>query len=448
MIHAISTDSMFTSIISKRHNPMKTLRTGFPRIIFIALVLAGVLLTAEPASAQGNSVSDAAFKNACQGVRDAIAARDIALAKRKLQEASQNLTTVESQNRYTRLTLIVDYIDQFWSLLRQGMENLDAPTEMLIGSTQGMVVDASRDRIVLRGAGKRYEYHWTQIGRNIAIAICERSFENSPESKATVGIFLLFDAKGDKTSGMKLLREAIKGRVPDLDMVIDEVEGRPTLGGTTTGPPNGGNTNPGGNTPPVNPGGGNTSPGHTRPVNPTPVAPPRNDGLDVPKDAANLKKARESIIDVLRPHYEAATAKYKQTELAELLISLPGRSDKIRDNAYLHYIALTEARDMAAKAGNAEVCFEAIDKIDAIFSVDVTHEKMLMMEPLTKSISTTRALSDLAFAAIRLAIEAHENKHKDAKRLAELALEAARKSKNRKYMEGAAEVLRRISSGR
>lgn len=444
---------MFTSIITMYQFPMHFLQSAIRRSALVAVTLTALTISidrsAESASAQDNSVRDAAFNNACQGVRDAIASRDIPLAKRKLQEASQNQTSVESQNRYTRLSLIIDYTENFWSVLRDGMANLPAPTEMLVGSTRGMVVEASRDRIVLRGAGKRYEYAWNQIGRNIAIAICERTFSNTPESKATVGVFLLFDAKGDKESGMKLIREAMKGGIPDLDMIVDELEGRPTRGGTAVKPPSGGNnTTHAGNTPPVNPDSGNNSPGNHQSANNTPAPPARNDGLPVPNDATNIKKARDSIIEVLRPHYEAATVKYKQSELAELLISLPSRSDKIRDNAYLHYIALTEARDMAAKAGDVELCFEAIEKIDTIFSIDILHEKMLMIDPLIKSNSTTRALADLAFATIRLAIEAHESKHKDAKHLAELALEAARKSKNLKYMEGAAEVLRRISSER
>jgi len=409
-------------------------RKPFRPLLVLSVVIAALCLTGG-AHAAVDLVKRAQLNEALDKVQDAMSRRDMATAKRFLLEAEKKVQTHEDDMAVARAALLVSYLDSFWKVLGQHMDVLAAPSEIMIKGKPAAVVESSSGNLTLKAAGQMFRWTRETLPGGVVLALSEQAFTNKPESKVAVGAFLIVDARGDKEMGMKLWRDAKKAGLRDAALLLGEA----SFAAGNNGPVAGGSTPGGGGVA----GGGNQPAGGSQPVlTPGDLRPA---GIPIPSDFVKIAAARESIRGVLKPQFDDATTTFKQADLGRKLLELPGNSEKIRNNAVLHYVVLCEARDMGIQAADPEIVGKAIEAIDALFEIDVIHAKGETIRPMLDSAKTTKARTDIAYGALQLAIQAVESGHKDAAGIATAAHLAAQKTNNRMLMVQALEVKNRAA---
>ena len=151
--------------------------------------------------------------------------------------------------------------------------------------------------------------------------------------------------------------------------------------------------------------------------------------VPVPAPAATRQVLGE-VKDIFRDEYAAATTTQARIALAKRLVGEADKTSKPTER----WVLLSEAMRLAAEAGDAETCFEAIDKAAPQFAVDVA---ALKLEALPKLVAKAppQALDSLGRTALALAQRATDAGDSQAatKSLA-VASGVAKKTKNRALM--------------
>ena len=151
--------------------------------------------------------------------------------------------------------------------------------------------------------------------------------------------------------------------------------------------------------------------------------------LAVPTPAATRQVLGE-VKDIFRDEYAAATTAQARIALAKRLVAEADKTSKPTER----WVLLSESMRLAAEAGDAETCFEAIDKAAPQFAVDVA---ALKLEGLSKLVvkAPPQALDSLGRMALALAQKAIDAGDAQAatKSLA-VASGVAKKTKNRALM--------------
>jgi hypothetical protein len=148
----------------------------------------------------------------------------------------------------------------------------------------------------------------------------------------------------------------------------------------------------------------------------------------VPDDAA-LSRALEA----LKRQHEAEYARAEKDPAARVALAeaLLEKARQLKKDAAAHFVALREARDLAAGAGSAAVAFQAVDDMGRDFTVDVAAQRTDLVTKLVPALRSTEAARELVDTALGLAAEAiEEDQHDRAERLAAAAERAARKAKD------------------
>jgi hypothetical protein len=117
------------------------------------------------------------------------------------------------------------------------------------------------------------------------------------------------------------------------------------------------------------------------------------------------------------------------------------------DDSDLRFVLLREARDLAVAAGDCEQAFQAIDQIAGSYRIDAPAMKTAAWAGSVENARGASAQRSIAQNALELTGQAVQARRlDDAKKLAEVALSAARKSNNRPLMQQAVLVIQQVEA--
>lgn len=154
---------------------------------------------------------------------------------------------------------------------------------------------------------------------------------------------------------------------------------------------------------------------------------PADTKAPVPDEAAQ-SAALATIGEVYAPEYEKAKAPVQKIELAKTLLKV---GQATRDDPASRYVLFRVARDLAAEQGDLSLALDAIDQLDDHFDIDKLQMQVDAATAAAKAAKTPtdyRQLPELVATLIEKAVDT--DRYDEAKSLAGLALDCARKSRN------------------
>ena len=335
-----------------------------------------------------DAAKQAALKQALADARIALSERDLAGAQQHLNTAGANAQTPEEEAAVERLRTLRGHLEQFWEGIRKSVAELESGEELIIGDTRVAVVEASRERLIVK-AGVNRVFQIDEIPASLVRVLADRWFAKEPSSKVFLGAFLAVDPKGDRQRARRLWQEAgqagldVRGLLQELD---EFGRGKPS--------------------------GGSAKVQKTAP----------------PADGARLGQAKELVRQTYKKEYDGANTAVDRFQLArKLLEDAPGTDD----NPEARYVMFCEARDLAIAAGKATVACEAIDGMARFYTVDsltLKREALTEAAEAAKTLSGHKEVAQSGLALIQPAVEA--KRLDEAGRLAKLAVEAAKKARS------------------
>jgi len=165
----------------------------------------------------------ASLAEALSEARLCMSERDLAGAKGALETATGNAQTADDRTRLERLKAMVSNLEQFWLGIHDGTASLDAPGELVLKGTRVAIVEASRDELIIKAAGRTRRYRVEFLPTPLVMAVAERIFSKDPVNKALVGTFLAVDPDGNRAHARQLWQEATRAGIdctwlmPELD---------------------------------------------------------------------------------------------------------------------------------------------------------------------------------------------------------------------------------------
>ena len=352
----------------------------------ILLLLAMAYLASAGSVRAQDAMKTSDFKQAVADARMAMSERDLAAAETHLSKAGRCVQTPDEEQELTRLAELLDYQKQFWEILRAGVAKLQSGEELVLKTTRVAVVEASRDELLVKAEGRMFRYRVEDMPTSLVTTIAARSLAKNATSKVALGVFLLFDKKGDRKLAAKLWQDAAQAGVA-MDRLLPELDLEP------------------------GPGGGQTP---------------------VPKDEAALRQAETSVRTAYVAQYAGATTPPAQEDLAKkLLAAAPtGESTEAR------FVMFRQARDLAVSAGNPALACDAIDQTAQVFQVDALAMKVSALEEIGKNARRLAGQREIVESVLKLLQEAIEAGRLDeGRRLSEVGRAAAQKLRNRMLMQ-------------
>jgi hypothetical protein len=171
------------------------------------------------------------------------------------------------------------------------------------------------------------------------------------------------------------------------------------------------------------------------------AAPPSDDRADVPA-AKSVAEARKLIKDLFKKEYARPAAK----DQAALAVKLLEQAEKSKGDPPARFALLEEARELAAKAGDAATAMKAADQTSSSFKVSRGKVWAEIASPLVGSAKSPRSSRDVAILLLSAAGHAcDENEWAAAVSLARHAEIAARKSKDFQLLKNTRVRARHIS---
>src|SRR5690606_11302969 len=124
-----------------------------------------------------------------------------------------------------RLSQLVDYNDQFWNAVKQGMKSFESGSELMVGSTYITVVEVlPDDKIVLRIGGRNQTFPLKDLKAGIAMAIAEKWFRpNDPNALVMKGAYAAVNKAGNIERAKEWWAEAIQAGV-DVNSLLPVIE--------------------------------------------------------------------------------------------------------------------------------------------------------------------------------------------------------------------------------
>jgi hypothetical protein len=174
----------------------------------------------------GESANSPAFTQAVADARNAMARRDLAAAKKLLDQADQAAKGAEDSAQVERLRTILGYLDQFWNGIRSAMAKLNANEEIVVRDVHAIVVENDRDTLVVKTASRIHRYTIETLPTPLVMMFVEQSFGKDVDSHAVIAAFLAVDPKGDRTLAKHYWQEAAKADI-DTEKLLPELDAFP-----------------------------------------------------------------------------------------------------------------------------------------------------------------------------------------------------------------------------
>jgi hypothetical protein len=131
--------------------------------------------------------------------RRAMWSRDLAAARRHLDDAAAVARTPTERTEVERVGKLLDSLTAFWTAVREAAGRLDASHEIRVGDTMVMVVEAGAERLVFRAAGENRAFRVEELPQGLAVALAEQVLPTGQAATdLCVGSFLAIDRRGDR----------------------------------------------------------------------------------------------------------------------------------------------------------------------------------------------------------------------------------------------------------
>lgn len=343
---------------------------------------AGTPNGAAPAG-ETDPAKQAALRKALATAKTAMAERNMEDALKELKQARANVQSSADNDEVSRAEGMYGNLKEFWRLMRMRVSRLQPTEELAVGNTRIAVVEADADNLAVKAEGRIQRFRTEFMPTWLAIAIAESSFAKDPASKAILGTFHAVDPQGDRARAKALFAEAAKGGINVKEMVADNAD--------------------------------------------VPDASGKKDSESV-EDPAKLQAAEQAVKQRFEKDFADATTPIKKESFAKKLMAAAGQA---KNEPYLQKAALRAAVEQATAAGKVETAAEALDRMNTLFHTDVLEQKIAMLEEAMrtgKGPSVPREVAAVAAKTIDKAVNAGQRA--EAFRLAQIGLEAARKSQS------------------
>ncbi len=148
--------------------------------------------TPDPESKPLTAPEKARLAAAFKSVRTALSERNFSVAAEQMKIADGLARTPEFEAMYLRLNLLVKYTMSFDRLLKQSLSEMQAGTELKIGtSTLAAVVEVTEEQITLKVAGVLKRYPVEEMSKGLVLGIAQTKFDMQRSgSVMAVGTYL------------------------------------------------------------------------------------------------------------------------------------------------------------------------------------------------------------------------------------------------------------------
>ena len=149
------------------------------------------------------------LREALTAARHALGERNLDLAAAQLLLANRLAKLPEHQGMLDRLQLLHEYVGEFWTVVAEGMQQLNEQGELSLGERIVSVVEANQERILIRDRGRNREFARMELPPKLAQAIAENRLDKeSPENKVCLGAFLAVDPDSSPNDARSLWQQA------------------------------------------------------------------------------------------------------------------------------------------------------------------------------------------------------------------------------------------------
>jgi len=154
-------------------------------------------------------VSTETVTGALAAARRAMAARDLPAAKKHLDAARRTAHTPSEQSEVQRVQKLLYGLEAFWKAVCEMFGNLRALEEMKIDDRVILVVQADKDQVIVRAAGRNYIYGMENLPGKLAVRLAERGLASSPvATQLCMGAFHAVDREGNRQAARQHFEQA------------------------------------------------------------------------------------------------------------------------------------------------------------------------------------------------------------------------------------------------
>ena len=355
----------------------------------------------EPSEEPVDPARQEAFAGAVADVRKAMSEHNLSKARSHLDRARADAQTDDDRALIERLGTMLDYLNEFWVGARKAIANLKSGDEFTVKDTVVVIVEIGEKEVIVRAVGQNRTYPLDDLPHRMLTALAEKWFAEGPSSKVLLGAYLAVDPAGDSARARQLWKGASELGI-DLEPLMPEMEYWDDV---------------------------------------PRVAKSVDELQDNPPDEEVLKDTRRRVVERFSTDYEQANSLRGKAELAKKLLA---GADKNGDPAF--YLAtIYEARELAIAAGEISLVCEVIDVLSQYSKLDPLAEKADSLEKARKYVRGVTANRELVHRALKLMEEAIAYERADeAKKLADLAANAAQQSENVALIKQAASAGERV----
>ncbi len=340
------------------------------------------------------------FRKAVATARFALTKRDFAAAKRQLEAARATAQAPPEEAEVVRLEALTGNLEEFWKGMRRVLAGLTPAQELTIGNTPIIVVAADATQLTFRSEGKNQTCRLQELPRPVIEALVESGFAKHPSSKILLGTYMAMDPNGDRRRARSLWEEAAE-QGEDVTNLLAELDAaaRPGVRGSRTLPA---------------------------------------------LDPAKLQEAEQAVKARFQAEYRKATSPGGKSALAQKLLEAGAA---IQGEPEAQFVMFREARDLAAAAGKPALACDAVEKIAEVHAVDPLSLKVELLEECAGSARIYQVYREIAEQGLLVLEEAVKaGRGEEAKRIGEVAVSAAQKSRSATLLKSARDAVQGLQS--
>ncbi len=338
----------------------------------------------ESANPPGSNDLPEEFRTTLNQVWESLAQRDVEGARAALNRLASQVRSDSHRRVVEALDQLVQDVEQFWKVMADVVASLQSAEEIAVGDTYVIVVEATRDSLVLRAAGQNRRYALRDIPTILVETLARRRLQPGPDSDILLAAFLAVDPKGDFTEAQRLLERA-RAQGGDVELIAEALRYKPNAGS-----------------------------GAGR--------------LPVPASGAEVLEADNWLEQQFGARIKQIGGSADAQALARDLMTAAENSALA---PAVRYRLLREVLRLAETYGLADAGINAIDRLSKVFQIDFWMEVVHLAESWaghrfrpTESQNIAKILLPLVNRALR------ENCQNEARRLAQAGLVLARQSSN------------------
>ncbi|HUT92094.1 MAG TPA: hypothetical protein VMY37_21550 [Thermoguttaceae bacterium] len=326
--------------------------------------------------------------------RRAMWSRDLAAARRHVEAAVEAARTPTERTEVERVRKLFESLEAFWGAVHKALGQLESGRELRVGDSMAIVVEARREQLTVRAAGRISTYRIAELPQKLAVALAQQVLpKGQPTTDLHVGSFLAVDVDGDRHEARTHWdRAGADGKDLLLELALALPVRVARTGELVRSPlllPDGTN-------------GASLSAEPDASVEPPP-APRRS----VPDDAA-LARAERLIQELFQADIDNARTGRQKRALAEKLFDIACQTD---NDPAAHYVMCRIVRDLAVDVGDPDPFCRYIDEMDRRYEIDALGMKAAAFTNAWRSKNAPPYRTALARQSLQLLDAAVAAKH-------------------------------------